>query len=219
MHAHVDFLEAILAAPDDDVARLVFADWLTEHGEEDYGEFIRVQCELAALGDCQKPGVYHTPDRASGLWRTERGQNCGRCRWCVFTRRERELLDAHRREWTWTVFPKSDGDDRRWLQDRGPVVAVSNRSAAGEAEFRRGFVEGIVCTADRWLAHHHTITHTMPLETVRLLTPIYHLLVGGDAALRTRWPRIHFVLPPNDRSVADEMRARIIEDDVRRFLT
>ncbi len=43
------FLEAILDDPDDDTPRLIFADWLSEHGEDDYGSFIRVQCELATL--------------------------------------------------------------------------------------------------------------------------------------------------------------------------
>src|SRR5215213_6729162 len=42
-------LQAILAAPDDDAPRLVFADWLDEHGEPDRAEFIRVQVELARL--------------------------------------------------------------------------------------------------------------------------------------------------------------------------
>jgi len=40
-------LAAIRAAPDDDAPRLVYADWLDEHGEMERAEFIRVQCELA----------------------------------------------------------------------------------------------------------------------------------------------------------------------------
>jgi uncharacterized protein (TIGR02996 family) len=42
------FLKAILAEPDDDTLRLVFADWLEEHGQPERAEFIRVQCALAA---------------------------------------------------------------------------------------------------------------------------------------------------------------------------
>ena len=38
------FLKAILADPDDDTPRLVYADWLTEHGEESRAEFIRLTC-------------------------------------------------------------------------------------------------------------------------------------------------------------------------------
>jgi uncharacterized protein (TIGR02996 family) len=43
------FLSAIHADPDDDTHRLVFADWLDDHGESDRAEFIRVQVELARL--------------------------------------------------------------------------------------------------------------------------------------------------------------------------
>src|SRR5947209_2863533 len=42
------FRAAVLAAPDDDTPRLVFADWLEEQGDP-YGEFVRVQVALAAL--------------------------------------------------------------------------------------------------------------------------------------------------------------------------
>jgi uncharacterized protein (TIGR02996 family) len=42
------FLEAILADPDDDSPRLIYADWLDERGDADRAEFIRVQCALHA---------------------------------------------------------------------------------------------------------------------------------------------------------------------------
>jgi uncharacterized protein (TIGR02996 family) len=42
-------LAAITAAPDDDAPRLVYADWLDEHGHSDRAEFIRVQVESATL--------------------------------------------------------------------------------------------------------------------------------------------------------------------------
>ena len=44
------FLDAIKEAPEDDMPRLVFADWLEERGSP-RGEFIRVQVELARLAD------------------------------------------------------------------------------------------------------------------------------------------------------------------------
>ena len=40
-------LAAIRAAPDDDAPRLIYADWLDEHGQPERAEFIRVQIELA----------------------------------------------------------------------------------------------------------------------------------------------------------------------------
>ncbi|MBL8794221.1 MAG: TIGR02996 domain-containing protein [Planctomycetia bacterium] len=46
MYGAADFMPAILADPDDDVPRLIYADWLEDRGDP-YGAFIRVQCELA----------------------------------------------------------------------------------------------------------------------------------------------------------------------------
>ncbi len=43
------FLETILANPDDDTPRLVYADWLEEHGETERAEFLRLECQLARL--------------------------------------------------------------------------------------------------------------------------------------------------------------------------
>jgi uncharacterized protein (TIGR02996 family) len=43
------FRQAILEDPDDDGPRLVYADWLDDHGDPDRAAFIRVQCELARL--------------------------------------------------------------------------------------------------------------------------------------------------------------------------
>ena len=42
-----DPLAAVLAAPDDDGPRLVYADWLEDRGDADRAEFIRLQIRLA----------------------------------------------------------------------------------------------------------------------------------------------------------------------------
>ena len=59
------FLQAITAAPGDNTARLVYADWLDEQGRPG-GNFLRVECDLATLG-------LHDPRRAEilGRLRTE----------------------------------------------------------------------------------------------------------------------------------------------------
>src|SRR5688572_1070690 len=49
MSSHAAFLGAIRENPDDDTPRLAFADWLTEQGESERGEFVRVQVERARL--------------------------------------------------------------------------------------------------------------------------------------------------------------------------
>jgi uncharacterized protein (TIGR02996 family) len=49
MNQHTAFLDAIRENPEDDGPRLVYADWLDEHGDAERAEFIRAQCELARL--------------------------------------------------------------------------------------------------------------------------------------------------------------------------
>jgi uncharacterized protein (TIGR02996 family) len=77
-------LATILADPADDTARLVFADWLSENGEADRGEFIRVEVELART----KP---HTED-------DERRRR-------VLLHRRDDLLRQHRAEWLAPFLP------------------------------------------------------------------------------------------------------------------
>src|SRR5262245_10092846 len=42
-------LGACVAHPDDDTARLVYADWLHEHGDEEQAQFIRDSIKLASM--------------------------------------------------------------------------------------------------------------------------------------------------------------------------
>jgi uncharacterized protein (TIGR02996 family) len=49
MDSDSGFLDAILAAPDDPAVRLVYADWLDEHGEPERAEFLRTEASLSVL--------------------------------------------------------------------------------------------------------------------------------------------------------------------------
>jgi uncharacterized protein (TIGR02996 family) len=73
MATREDFLRAIVEEPDDDTHRLVFADWLDEHGELARAEFIRVQIELARGAKGRRKGTLEA--------------------------RQRDLLAAHAAEW------------------------------------------------------------------------------------------------------------------------
>jgi uncharacterized protein (TIGR02996 family) len=68
------FLKTIGEEPDEDAHRLVYADWLDDHGQPERAEFIRVQCELEKLG----PDDSRRPDLA---------------------KRERALYEAHHEAW------------------------------------------------------------------------------------------------------------------------
>src|SRR5260370_35618753 len=59
------FLRDICENPDDDAPRMIYADWLSDHGQSDRAEFIRLQCRLAA------PDALDDPDRWALLAREE----------------------------------------------------------------------------------------------------------------------------------------------------
>jgi uncharacterized protein (TIGR02996 family) len=69
------FLADIIAHPDDDTPRLIYADWLDEHGQPERAEFIRTQIESAGL-----------PEKSR--------------RRTTLLRREADLLAEHQEEWT-----------------------------------------------------------------------------------------------------------------------
>lgn len=94
------FLTAIIAQPDDDTVRLVYADWLTEYGgDPDRGEFIRTQIELA-----------RTPPDCDATNR----------RRAVLFGREAELLKKHKKTWLAPFVPYA----RESSFERGFVQAV-----------------------------------------------------------------------------------------------
>ena len=97
------FLQTIIANPDDDAPRLVYSDWLEDHGYLDRAEFIRVQCELARMSKDD-------------------------LRFAELDRRERGLRKAHFEEWiaplrAVTHFYKTLSEFRRgfveYIQIRG----------------------------------------------------------------------------------------------------
>jgi uncharacterized protein (TIGR02996 family) len=64
---HDAFLRQVIANPDDDAPRLVYADWLDEHGDPARAEFIRLEIEMARLMD-DHPRWEEPRDRASAIW-------------------------------------------------------------------------------------------------------------------------------------------------------
>jgi uncharacterized protein (TIGR02996 family) len=67
MDEHDAFLRAIRDNPEDDTPRLVFADWLQEHDEEERAQFIRLQCELATLD----PRTSKAEELRERIWRLQ----------------------------------------------------------------------------------------------------------------------------------------------------
>jgi|SRR5262245_285412 len=59
-----DLLRAVLEAPDDDAPRLVYADWLDEHGDPKRAELIRLEVELARLDAARDAGGLSTAEES-----------------------------------------------------------------------------------------------------------------------------------------------------------
>jgi uncharacterized protein (TIGR02996 family) len=92
----------VLAEPEEDAPRLVFADWLDDHGEPERAEFIRLQMERARLRE-------YDPRRP------------------LLLSREQELLDLHARAWR-ADLPGWHREEQCWFR-HGFVALVSITAA------------------------------------------------------------------------------------------
>ncbi len=84
------FIQAIRAARFDDAPRLIYADWLEEHGQAERGEFIRIQCRLFGMPDTN-------PEKSALSLRSE------------------DLLRSHWQEW---VGPLRDQYGAMWMSEK-----------------------------------------------------------------------------------------------------
>jgi uncharacterized protein (TIGR02996 family) len=132
---------AIRANPDDDTPRLVYADWLQENGEDERAEFIRVQCQLAAIDDRQ--------------------ENFQQARQLLT--RSKRLLNPNRHRWTQPLFGIVQCD----LDRESHYEVYKARQWQGGISFTRGFASPslTVHQAVRVIEAEHTLE---PLSRVSL---------------------------------------------------
>ncbi len=168
-HAHNPDLDALYASvlddPDNDIPRLVLADWLQDHDNEDYARFIRLQCEIARLRDenaCE--------------WEDEDHKKLD-----ALEDEERELWLDHGQEWQ-KMFADSLGEhlnsaaitlpvDRTYLpvEDNETVYYQSPPFSRPMAGFERGFPawvsirESQFATPDNLLAE---AIHVIPITGI-----------------------------------------------------
>jgi uncharacterized protein (TIGR02996 family) len=93
------FLRAIIAQPDADLPRLVYADWLDETGDGERAELIRVQIELANCRHTWLPGSETTCHMCGPL--------------SPLRRRAWELMGANNEAWLTALPPATDRTWRR----------------------------------------------------------------------------------------------------------
>lgn len=169
------FLAKIIAEPDEDVHRLVYADWLQDHGRPERAEFIRVQCEIAALVASEPAPPAHVEPEVRGAWLAgyrsamhremstmaaflgDRECRCVRC----LQKRECEL---------WAVL-----SPEQFLSGLVPNTCWRLRDEPLRDRqhgwvVRRGFVEEAKLTAADWLAHGDAVRAAHPVTRVALTT-------------------------------------------------
>lgn len=197
MTAHAHLLAAVLAAPGDDLPRLVLADWLDDRGlpgDAERAAFIRAQCKDHARATFTL-GVSETA--------ASRFDSPHKFPVLIGPAPEPEHLTADATFFRdWGVWPPG-----------------------ARLEYRRGFVSAVTCPAADWLAHGSQILDAHPVREVTLTTePEWEYVdhaggrlvrlngrdrafvaaeicaVGEDttlALLRAEWPRVRaWTLPP-----------------------
>jgi len=136
-------LAGVAATPDDDLPRLVAADWLDEHDESERAEFIRLQCELArgAVVDSSRLGAM---------------------RW-----REHALLVSPTGGplWAWEACPHIVKFEL--AKSSSPLRGIG-LSGSERVRFRRGFPEQLTCPATDWHLHGEGVVPRQPIHTLNL---------------------------------------------------
>lgn len=171
MSDEAGFLAAIAADPDDNTARLVFADWLEEHDQPERAEFIRVQCRLAQ--------PFHGCDPVCSQ-EYGHGKNCDLPLRDRLQKRELELfaLDEHL---GWSGF-LLDVNDRVVIgrMDHEPIWrrGFIDELNAGEDDmprvvqlFKKHPVTKLTCAGSDWMTEADTLLKMHPVREVTLTTP------------------------------------------------
>lgn len=217
-------LAAIIASPDDDTPRLVYADWLEENNQSKRAEFIRVQVELAALPQAPAHDVLRGGNDEAILrelmeWRK---------RWSATARKLRDraqeiLISFPAAKYLDVPASLTKTHPHRDVAPGQPVVRCHGYGVREvRLRFDRGFVAEVTSEAAEWLAHGDAIRSAHPVTRVTLTTqPDLQVLVPGvyslpgenrwaatklgdneqwrDVALRllhTEWPGVTFELLP-----------------------
>lgn len=161
-------LAGILAHPDADLPRLVYADWLecdANPPRPERAEFIRVSCELALLR-VSKPSASH-----------RNGVCCPAedCPICPLHRREQDLFLAHNREWF--------GDTSLWLGDERTPAAFPYSPGL---MIRRGFVDEIRCPLNWWVGGECHCFTNHPLDNCPTCRGTGRTPAHGPALVRSQ---------------------------------
>jgi len=136
-------LAAVKAAPDDDLPRLVLADWLEEHDSPDWAEFIRSQCLLDRFPHAARirADTYTDAEGVLPDWQQP----------LTAARRVRELwrqaaIDATPAGIEGGVLPQGNLIPEVTWQCTATLLGIDSLY-----EYRRGFLERVECRGFQWI--------------------------------------------------------------------
>lgn len=153
-----ELLAAILAAPDDDEPRLVYADYLQETGDP-RGEFIVVQCKVAR---CEREGRTLTAE------------------YRALSERARELLQQQ-----WATFTKSPARGLGVTWKRGLVDGVSAEDLA-HLEEHRDFVAA--CPVEQLRIKQLGLADLRTLAAAPFAARLRSIVIGGGDTIAVDAP-------------------------------
>jgi len=159
-------LNAVIESPDDDLPRLVFADWLDEQDEADRAQFIRLEVAIARA-KVPLERVFNTDVRKA------RSELAG-----LELERDR-LLHRHHHPLRTSALARGLP---HWPFPRDQIEPI----------WERGFVRGVICSGGMWLEYGDDVMRDNPIRDVTL-TGSRNLLasvIATDLAKRMCAPSI-----------------------------
>lgn len=160
---------AILLHPADDDRRLVYADWLEEHGDVDRAEFVRAQVELACM--TYRPACDHRYRPA-----TIPPLPTPKCPGCRYDKRLRALRRRERELWL-LLYNRMASEANRAMRlprvtSEGCSIGWCPTPISTErivTTWHRGFIDSIECTEAAWREHGSAVMRQHPVTRVVLV--------------------------------------------------
>jgi uncharacterized protein (TIGR02996 family) len=160
-------LRTILENPADDGARLVYADWLRENGDEARADFIQLQIELDQVRRAAD-GAGELSRVAKALFNLAYDQQL---------EREHELFQDHGRRWG-AELPIWD-----LLNARAPRGTWCAPALPWRRVWRRGFMETIRISLAAFQHNYHRLFDCLPLADVLITDKYPGLAIASGHAL------------------------------------
>lgn len=173
------FLDVILANPEDAALRLIYADWLEEHGEAVRAAFIRadVECHQLEKHDHSWSSIPESENN--------RAPDCPQC--CCLWDLTSECLALLEGNGHWFIVAgRAPAPDLtlspRWSSSSGGT-SLPPLNDSIEGKIQRGFLGALCCSAEDWIACGDGILQDHPIQSVELTTlPILYRVQGEDGA-------------------------------------